>query len=165
MAEKTRPSQDSTLSGKAAPIKPDASGFKIPNPDNPQTAPAPSGQATPPPAPSAITGQTNAPSPGGGEAIDTVPRDLAIGGGVLAVLFIVFLFVKNTYANRLISRRVSPGAANASAGWLLVLLTTLSAMLILATVSWATFFTPIYMGPLAAVAALALFFTLRTRRR
>ena len=47
---------------------------------------------------------------------DTSSRDLLIGGGILVVLLVAFFFVRGSYANMLVRKRVPPGKANAFGG-------------------------------------------------
>lgn len=168
-----KPTTPPTTAQEAA--KPEASGFKLPNPDAVPAQPAtpPSANTVPPPVqpatpPGGTTGQpATAPLselPLDGKA-DTSARDLAIGGGVLLVLVIVFFFLKNAHANRLVGNRVSPRSANASGWWLFVLLTSLATAGLLGIVNHEQFLTPVYLGIFGVVALIALIGTLSTGRR
>lgn len=98
-------------------------------------------------------------------AADTSSRDLLIGGGILLVLFVAFFFAKNAYANTLVGKRVPPNKANAAGWWLFVLLASLSTGVVLAAVNAAKFLTPLIIGPIIAVAVLALVLMLVSGRK
>lgn len=87
---------------------------------------------------------------------DTSSRDLLIGGAVLLVLFVIFFFVKNGYANSLVTKRVPPNKANTAGWWLFLLLASLSTAAVLMVVNAAKFLTLLVMGPLGAVSLIAL---------
>ena len=93
------------------------------------------------------------------------PRDYAIAGGVLLVLLIVFFFVKGSYANYLVGRKVSPNSANAAAWWLLIFLMGLAIASVLAIMNPVKFLAPLFMGPLASLSFVALVLTFVTGRR
>lgn len=93
------------------------------------------------------------------------PRDYAIAGGVLLVLFIAFFFAKNAYANYLATRRVPPGAANAAGWWLFIFLVSLSTASALALVSPIKFLTPLFMLPLGLIALVAIVLMVLSGRR
>lgn len=93
------------------------------------------------------------------------PRDYAIAGGVLLVLFIAFFFAKNAYANYLATRRVAPGAANAAGWWLFIFLVSLSTASALALVSPIKFLTPLFMLPLGLIALVAIVLMVLSGRR
>ena len=153
-----------SLAGPQGPAaKPAPQGFRLPDPN--------------PPPPSLTDGGAPGANPQGSTAApttaltaidvksDTLPRDLAIGGGVLLVLVIAFFFAKGAYANLLVGRRVAPRSANAAGWWLFVLLTSLATCGVLAVVDQVRFVTPIYLASFLGVALLALILMLVTGRR
>jgi hypothetical protein len=89
-------------------------------------------------------------------AADTSSRDMLIGGAVLLVLFVIFFFAKNGYANSLVAKRLPPNKANAAGWWLFLLLASLSTAIVLVVINTAKFLTLLVMGPLGAVSLLAL---------
>ena len=124
------------------------SGFRLPppkegtgqlgNPKNtPNDAPAPAKLPAAPvatptapavtTAPATTTSATNPPliQIGGDSRPDTSSRDMAIGAGVLVVLFIAFFFAKKAYSDFLVSRKNSPSRANGAGWWLFILLVPL----------------------------------------
>ena len=88
--------------------------------------------------------------------VDTSSRDLMIGGAILLVLFIAFFFARGAYANTLVAKRVPPNKANAAGWWLFVFLASLSVGVVLSAVNPARFLAPLIIGPLAAVAIVAV---------
>lgn len=96
---------------------------------------------------------------------DTSSRDMLIGGGVLLVLFVAFFFARGAYANSLVGRRIPPNKANAAGWWLFIFLGSLATGLVLSTVNTSRFLTPLIMGPVGAVALLALVLMLVTGRK
>lgn len=96
---------------------------------------------------------------------NTSSRDLLIGGAVLLVLFVAFFFAKNAYANGLVSKRLPPNKANASGWWLFVFLATLATGVVLVSVNAAKFMAPTVLGPIVAVALVALTLTLTSSRK
>lgn len=103
------------------------------------------------------------PETGGGS--DTSSRDLLVGGVILLVLFVTFFFIKNTYATSLVAKRITPVKANAAGMWLFVFLGSLSTGTVLATVNTSKFMTPLFMGPVAVIATVALVSMLVTGRK
>jgi hypothetical protein len=96
---------------------------------------------------------------------DTSTRDLAIGGAVFLVLFIIYFFARNAYVHHLVVRRVAPSSAG-SAGWLMFVgLCFLSAAAVLAIINAARYLTLAVTGPLVAVGVLALIAALMVGRR
>lgn len=89
-------------------------------------------------------------------AADTSSRDMLIGAAVLLVLFVIFFFAKNGYANSLVAKRLPPNKANAAGWWLFLLLASLSTAVVLVVINAAKFLTLLVMGPLGAVGLLAL---------
>lgn len=87
---------------------------------------------------------------------DTSSRDMLIGAAVLLVLFVIFFFAKNGYANSLVAKRLPPNKANAAGWWLFLLLASLSTAVVLVVINTAKFLTLLVMGPLGAVSLLAL---------
>lgn len=87
---------------------------------------------------------------------DTSSRDMLIGSAVLLVLFVIFFFAKNGYANSLVAKRLPPNKANAAGWWLFLLLASLSTAVVLVVINTAKFLTLLVMGPLGAVSLLAL---------
>jgi hypothetical protein len=96
---------------------------------------------------------------------DNTSRDLLVGGGILLVLFIAFFFVKTAYANTLVGNKVPPAKANAAGWWLWVFLASATMGTMLAVVNPARFLTPIVVGPIGAVAVLALLVMFLTGRK
>jgi len=96
---------------------------------------------------------------------DTSSRDLLIGGGILAVLLVAFFFVRGSYANMLVRKRVPPGKANAAGWWLFIFLSSLSTGVILAVVNPIKFLAPLTIAPLAGVSLVALILMLLSGRR
>lgn len=87
---------------------------------------------------------------------DTSSRDMLIGGAVLLVLFVIFFFVKNGYANSLVAKRIPPNKANTAGWWLFLLLSSLATAAVLVVINAAKFLTLLVMGPLGAVSLIAL---------
>lgn len=153
------------------------SGFRLPPPKegtgqlgNPKNTPTdtpakvPPSTATPstPTAPTATT-TTTAPASnppliqiGGDVRPDTSSRDMAIGAGVLVVLFIAFFFAKKAYSDFLVSRKNSPSRANGAGWWLFLLLSSLATAAMLGIVNQAKFLNLLYVGPLMFIALVAL---------
>ena len=96
---------------------------------------------------------------------DTSSRDLVVGGGVLLALLVAFFFAKNAYANTLVTKRVSPNAANAAGWWMFILLGALATGTVLVAVNSAKFLSPLILGPVAAVAVIALVLMLSASRK
>lgn len=96
---------------------------------------------------------------------DTSSRDLVVGGGVLLTLLVAFFFAKNAYANTLVTKRVSPNAANAAGWWMFILLGALATGTVLVAVNSAKFLSPLILGPVAAVAVIALVLMLSASRK
>lgn len=96
---------------------------------------------------------------------NTSSRDLLIGGGILVVLFIAYFFVRGSYANMLVRKRVPPGKANAAGWWLFIFLSSLSTAVVLAAVNPVKFLAPLTMAPLAGVAVVALILMMLSSRR
>ncbi|MPQ58067.1 hypothetical protein [Duganella sp. FT27W] len=137
-------------------------GFALPAPDAGKTPPA----ATEHPAtPAATTDTTTTEMPVLAGAADTSSRDLLVGGGILLVLFIAFFFARGAYANALVVKRVPPNKANAAGWWLFVFLASISTGVVLAAVNAAKFMAPLIIGPILAVALLALVLTFVSGRR
>jgi len=139
-------------------------GFTLPPLGSGPNAPPQPASASPDPALAA----TQAPSVVidlGSPQFDTLARDLTIGAGVMLVLLIAFFFAKNAYANWLVGRRVSPRSANAAGWWVFILLTCLAAAGVFPLASQATFLSVIYLGPVLAVAGVALVLMLLSSRR
>lgn len=134
----------------------DDSGFQLPPPAEaqPETEPAAA----------AVTVET---SPINIElgVTETASRDLLIGGGILLVLMIVFFVVRNAYATMLVGRRIAPGKANAAGWWLFIFLSSLAAGSILVVVNPITFLAPLTLGPIGAIALLALILMIVSSRR
>ncbi|WP_029971863.1 hypothetical protein [Paraburkholderia graminis] len=97
--------------------------------------------------------------------VDTSSRDLMIGGAILLVLFIVFFFARGAYANTLVAKRVPPNKANAAGWWLFVFLASLSVGVVLSAVNPARFLAPLIVGPLAAIALVAVVLMLLSGRK
>jgi len=96
---------------------------------------------------------------------DTSSRDLAIGGGILLVLFVAFFFAKNAYANTLVGKRVPPNKANAAGWWLFFFLASAATGVVLLAINAAQFMTPLFLGPVGFVSLLSLFLMLSTGRK
>jgi len=137
-------------------------GFALPAPDAGKTPPAATEQPATP-ATTADTTTTEMPVLAG--AADTSSRDLLVGGGILLVLFIAFFFARGAYANALVVKRVPPNKANAAGWWLFVFLASISTGVVLAAVNATKFMAPLIIGPILAVALLALVLTFVSGRR
>lgn len=109
-----------------------------------------------------MVGQNNFPVP---DSEGPQPRDYAIAGAILLALLIVFFFVKGSYANYLVGRKVSPNSANAAAWWLFIFLSGLAIASVLAILSPVKFLAPLFMAPLALVSFVAFVLMLVTGRR
>ncbi len=162
------------------------SGFRLPPPkegtgqlgnpkpppsDSPASAklpPASAAPVAPTPAPTTAPA-TNANPPliqvGGDTRPDTSSRDMAIGAGVLVVLFIAFFFAKKAYSDFLVSRKNSPSRANGAGWWLFILLSSLATAAMLGIVNQAKFLNLLYVGPLMLIAAVALILMLLNSRK
>ena len=90
---------------------------------------------------------------------------MALGGGVLLVLVIAFIFARNAYANALVGRKVAPRSANAAGWWLFILLTSLATVAVLGFANPARFLTFIFVVPLGVVALVSLTLALVSSRR
>jgi len=133
-------------------------GFQLPPPTQPQ-APVEPGTT-------AVTVEVeSSPIHLGVGVADTASRDLMIGAGILLLLMIGFFFARNAYANMLVGKRVAPGKANAAGWWLFILLTSLATGAILAVVNPIKFLAPLTLGPVGAIALLALILMLVSGRR
>lgn len=132
-------------------------GFSLPPPGKSDSA-APS-------APAAGSNQSSGISIKIATSSDTSTRDVAIGVGVMIVLLIAFFFAKNSYANWLVGRKVSPRSANAAGWWLFIFLSCLAAAGIFPLASQATFLSAIFLGPVLIVAGAALVLLLLSSRR
>lgn len=130
------------------------SGFVLPKPEQPVTTAGEGAPASPDAAQLVVTPAQE----------DTSSRDLMIGGGVLAVLFIAFLFAKAGYANMLVKKRISPNRANAAGWWLFIFLATIATGAVLAAVNAAKFMTLLIIGPLALVGIVSLVLMLTASR-
>lgn len=130
------------------------SGFVLPTPEQPATAAADGAHTSTDAAQLVITPAQE----------DTSSRDLMIGGGVLVVLFIAFMFAKTGYANMLVKKRISPNRANAAGWWLFIFLASIATGAVLAAVNAAKFMTVLIMGPLALVGIVSLVLMLTASR-
>lgn len=153
-----------------ADSKNSSSGFTLPPPNQPTTAPTAPPPATPtatPTAPTAAASQADMGSVGMPipPAEGASSRDLLVGGGVLLVLMVAYFFAKNAYANMLVGRRVEPRSANAAGWWLFIFLTLISVGVVLAAVNRSALMTPFIVGPLALGALVALVLMLLSSRR
>lgn len=176
MPEKHKPAHDTKAPAHSAPPHPDApanAGFVLPDPNKPP-APPPANPAppvpaasVPPPASTVGTATTTIPptETPAGKPSDTSSRDMVIGGAILLVFLIVFFFVKNAWANRLVANRVPPHSANASGWWLFVFLSGLATGAILAGVNSEQFLSPLYLGIFSVIALTGLIGTFLTNRR
>jgi hypothetical protein len=99
------------------------------------------------------------------EAVNTGSRDLMIGGAVLLVLFVAFFFAKNAYANTLVGKRVPPAKANAAGWWMFIFLASLATGVVLTAVNSAKYLAPMFIGPLGAVALVALILMIISGRK
>ncbi|UOD33439.1 hypothetical protein INH39_18105 [Massilia violaceinigra] len=144
--------------------KKDNAGFALPAPveTNPAAPAAPATDTAAPAATTAVEGQM----PGlPAEAVNTGSRDTMIGGAVLLVLFIAFFFAKNAYANGLVGKRVPPAKANAAGWWMFIFMASLATAVVLAVVNSAKFVAPMFLGPLGAVALVALVLMILSGRK
>jgi hypothetical protein len=141
-------------------------GFKLPG-QTEQTAPKDALPKTTPdtanqPVEIAPGGATNASA---APLRDTSARDLAIGGAILAVLLVIYFFVRNAYVHHLVVRRVSPSSAG-SAGWLMFVgLGFLSFAAVLAIINASKYLTLAITGPLVVFGVIALVAALMIGRR
>jgi len=150
---------------KSSPSSTDP-GFKLPG----QTQPTTPQDAMPKTAPDTANQPVEI-APGGATNAsaaplrDTSARDLAIGGAILAVLLVIYFFVRNAYVHHLVVRRVSPSSAG-SAGWLMFVgLGFLSFAAVLAIINASKYLTLAITGPLVAVGLIALVAALFIGRR
>jgi hypothetical protein len=179
MPEKHKPAHDAKAPAHPAnPAPPPAdapanAGFALPDPNKPPAPPpanptAP-GASIPPPASTTGTATATATAPPAeaptGQPSDTSSRDMVIGGAIWLVFLIVFFFVKNAWANRLVANRVPPHSANASGWWLFVFLSGLATGAILAGVNAEQFLSPVYLGIFSVIALTGLIGALLTNRR
>lgn len=163
------------------------SGFRLPPPkestgqlgnpkptptDTPAPAKLPSTTSAPtaPATPAATTTTASASNPpliqiGGDVRPDTSSRDMAIGAGVLVVLFIAFFFAKKAYSDFLVSRKNSPSRANGAGWWLFILLSSLATAAMLGIVNQAKFLNLLYVGPLMFIALVALVLMILNSRK
>jgi hypothetical protein len=161
------------------------SGFRLPPPKegtgqlgNPKPTPGdtpakvPTTPITPaaPAAPTTTTTTAPAGNPpliqiGGDVRPDTSSRDMAIGAGVLVVLFIAFFFAKKAYSDFLVSRKNSPSRANGAGWWLFILLSSLATAAMLGIVNQAKFLNLLYVGPLMFIALVALVLMILNSRK
>lgn len=149
------------------PEKKDNAGFALPAPvEANQASSAASTVDAPPPAVTTATTTEGQAMPGlPAEAVNTSSRDTMIGGAVLLVLFIAFFFAKNAYANALVGKRVPPAKANAAGWWMFIFMASLATGVVLAAVNAAKFLAPMFIGPLGAVALVALVLMIVTGRK
>lgn len=142
--------------------KKDNAGFALP-------APTETNQASPAvteAAPAATTTTSTQAMPGlSVEAVNTGSRDLMIGGAVLLVLFIAFFFAKNAYANTLVGKRVPPAKANAAGWWMFIFLASLATGVVLAAINSVKYLALMFIGPLGAVALVALILMIVSGRK
>lgn len=96
---------------------------------------------------------------------DTSSRDLIIGGSILIVLAIAFLFLRRAWANSLVGKKVPPAKANQSGWWLWLFLVLLFSVMVLGVINADRFLTPIFLAPAAIVAVVALILTFVTGRK
>ncbi len=144
--------------------KKDNAGFALPAPveTNPASPAAPATDTAAPAATTTVEGQmAGLPA----EAVNTGSRDMMIGGAVLLVLFIAFFFAKNAYANGLVAKRVPPAKANAAGWWMFIFMASLATAVVLAVVNSAKFVAPMFLGPLGAVAIVALVLMILSGRK
>ena len=167
------------------------SGFRLPPPKadtgqlgNPKAAPSvdlpavskattPTASPVPAAAPAVTPNATASATPpliqiggdAGGFKPDTSSRDMAIGAGVLLVLFVAFFFAKKAYSDFLVSRKNSPSRANGAGWWLFILLSTLATAAMLGIVNQAKFLNLLYVGPLMLIALVALVLMLLNSRK
>lgn len=134
------------------------SGFRIPPPEEAGAPATGSATITTPQAPTLIPLDPKSLN-------DTSSRDFLIGGVILLVLLIAFFFIRNSYANSLVDKRLSPDKANAAGWWLFIFLASLSTGVILVAVNSAKFLTPWIMVPLAVVALVTLILMWSSSRR
>ncbi|UMR30930.1 hypothetical protein MJ904_01275 [Massilia sp. MB5] len=152
-------------------------GFKIPGGDKPAqpgSQPAASAPAGTPAAPDGSNGGLSGTPPASGievapvagaPATDTSSRDLIIGGGIFVVLLIIFVFVRNAFANHLVKRRVAPSSAD-TAGWLLFCgLSFLSAAAVLGIINSDRFLSVAITGTLLVFGIASLVGAALTGRR
>ncbi|AKU24081.1 hypothetical protein [Massilia sp. NR 4-1] len=154
-------------------------GFKIPGGDKPaqpgsQPAASASAPAGTPAAPDGSNGGLSGTPPASGievapvagaPATDTSSRDLIIGGGIFVVLLIIFVFVRNAFANHLVKRRVAPSSAD-TAGWLLFCgLSFLSAAAVLGIINSDRFLSVAITGTLLVFGIASLVGAALTGRR
>jgi hypothetical protein len=92
-------------------------------------------------------------------------RDLLIGGAILLLLFVAFLFARSAYANMLVGKRVPPTKANASGWWLFVFLESLATGVVLVGVNTTKFLNGFVIGPASAIAVVALLLTFISGRK
>lgn len=136
------------------------SGFTLPAPTSPgQQQKQATTTTTQAPLPTINIGAP----PFGGNAMSS--RDLLIGGAVLLVLVVAFVFAKNAYATSLVGKKIQPRSANAAGWWLFIFLTLISMGVILAVVSNSVLMTPFIIGPLVLGAIVALILTILSSRR
>jgi len=141
--------------------KQDNPGFTLPAPVESNTAASAPADAPAPAATSATQGMPALPP----EAVNTGSRDLTIGAAVLLVLFVAFFFAKNAYANTLVGKRIPPAKANAAGWWMFIFLASLATGVVLAAVNSAKYMAPLVIGPLGAVALVALILMLVSGRK
>ncbi|MGZ8217558.1 hypothetical protein [Methylomagnum sp.] len=172
MPEKHKSAHDTKAPVPPNSDAPASSGFTLPDPNKPPAplpvtpSPTAPGPSVPPPASTVGTAATVPPSETPtGKPSDTSSRDMVIGGAILLVFLIVFFFVKNAWANRLVANRVPPHSANASGWWLFVFLSSLATGAILAGVNSEQFLSPLYLGVFSVIALVGLIGTLLTNRR
>lgn len=160
----------------AATANPPPTSAPSPQPPTPiaATPPAPSPQPSAPVSPPAPqpspTATVQVPSPTNAAVppivqTDTSTRDLAIAGGVLLALSIVFLFLKNAHANRLVAHRIPPRRANTAGWWLFLTLLSVATATVFGIAAPGSFLTPSYLLPVGGIALLGLVLTFLTSRR
>ena len=133
-------------------------GFSLPTPS--QSTPEPAGVVKPD-----STTQIALPSISSNALDGPEPRDYAIAGAILVVLLIAFFFVRGSYANHLVGKKVSPNSANAAGWWLFIFLAGLAMATVMAILSPVKFMAPLFMAPLGIISFVALILTFVTGRR
>ncbi len=148
----------------AAPTTTDP-GFKLPGQTAATTPQEPLPKTVPDTANQPVEVAPGATTPSAAPLRDTSARDLAIGGAILAVLLVVYFFVRNAYVHHLVVKRVAPSSAS-SAGWLLFVgLALLSFAAVLAIINASKYLTLAITGPLVVIGVVALIAALFVGRR
>lgn len=129
--------------------------------------PTPGGDA-PPPAPPTSKGTpaaaTEVPSSPPVEA-ETAARDTAIAGGILLVLMIGLLFVKNAWTVSRVGKKVPPRSANMSGWWLFIALSSVLAVVVMGFANPPRFMTILFVAPLVVLALISAVLTFVSSRR